>query len=268
MAVLVFEAQQREHCWTTRRTRKMSVFASVKGKAGKEPKILVINPNSSQSMTESLVKTFQASPPAHVTLSFFTGPSECPKSIDNEEGCHDSAQACLPLLLPGMHAREYDAYLVACYSEHPLPRLLRDASGGTVPVLGIFEASVLYSLANILPTDKFGIITTGKVWEALLTDALGRFLGATNSTRFAGVMSTGYTAGELHQVPQADVYRKIGKAAKVLVEDRGARAICLGCAGMVGMKDAITEALGEKWAGKITIVDGVRAGVLLASSMV
>ncbi|KAL5633524.1 hypothetical protein ACGC1H_003872 [Rhizoctonia solani] len=247
----------------------MSVLASVKGRAPKESKILVINPNSSQNMTQSLVNMFQTSPPpAHVTLSFFTGPAECPESIDDDKGCHDSAEACLPLLLPGVRARAYDAYLVACYSEHPLPALLRDASGGNVYALGIFEASVVYSLANTLPTEKFGIITTGKVWESLLTDALGRFLGAPDSTRFAGVISTGYTAGELHKVPQAEVYRKIGEAAKVLVEDRGARAICLGCAGMVGMEEAITEALGDKWAGKIVIVDGVRVGVLLSSGMV
>ncbi|CAE6474098.1 unnamed protein product [Rhizoctonia solani] len=247
----------------------MSVLATVKGRAQKEAKILVINPNSSQSMTESLVKMFQTSPPpAHVTLSFFTGPTECPKSIDDEKGCHASAAACLSLLLPGVHAHEYDAYLVACYSEHPLPGLLRDASGGRTPALGIFEASVLYCLANTSPVEKFGIITTGKVWEALLTDALGHFVGAAGSVRFAGVMTTGYTAVELHQVPQADVYHKIGEAVKVLVEDRGASAICLGCAGMVGMEEAITEALGETWAGKVMIVDGVQVGVLLLISMV
>ncbi|CAE6443962.1 unnamed protein product [Rhizoctonia solani] len=246
-----------------------SALATVKGKPQKEAKILVINPNSSQSMTESLVTMFQTSPPpAHITLSFFTGPADCPKSIDDEEGCHASAKACLSLLLPSVHTQVYDAYLVACYSEHPLPGFLREASQGKVPTLGIFEASVLYSLANTSSSDKFGIITTGQVWEALLTNALENFLGARDSTRFAGVMTTGYTAIELHQVPQAEVYRKIGEAAKVLVEDRGARAICLGCAGMVGMEEAITKALGEKWADKLLIVDGVKVGVLLLSSMV
>ncbi|CEL56289.1 hypothetical protein RSOLAG1IB_07705 [Rhizoctonia solani AG-1 IB] len=245
------------------------ILATLKGGQQKEAKILVVNPNSSQSMTESLVTMFQTSPPpAHVTLSFFTGPADCPKSIDDEEGCHASAKACLPLLLPSVHAQEYDAYLVACYSEHPLPGFLREASQGKVPALGIFEASVLYSLANSSPSDKFGIITTGRVWEVLLTNALGNFLGARDSTRFAGVMTTGLTAIELHQVPQAEVYRKIGKAAKVLVEDRGARIICLGCAGMVGMEEAITQALGQKWANKILIVDGVKVGVLLLSGMV
>ncbi|KAF8705150.1 flavin adenine dinucleotide binding, partial [Rhizoctonia solani] len=246
-----------------------SVLATGNARGQREGKILVINPNSSQSMTESLVTMFQTwPPPAHVTLSFFTGPSECPKSIDDEEGCHASARVCLSQLLPSLHAQEYDAYLVACYSEHPLPRLLREASQGKVPTLGIFEASVLYSLAHTTSSDKFGIITTGQVWETLLTNALANFLGARDSTRFAGVMSTGYTAIELHQVPQAEVYRKIGQAAKVLVQDRGASAICLGCAGMVGMEEAITQALGEKLAEKVLIVDGVKAGVLLLSSMV
>lgn len=175
---------------------------------------------------------------------------------------------CLPLLFPAVQAQRYDAYLVACYSQHPLPRFLREASLGTAPTLGIFEASVLHALAKTGPDEKFGIVTTGQVWETLLTNALHDFLGATASTRFAGVATTGYTAIELHQVSQELVYRRIGEGARSLVEEKGARAICLGCAGMVGMEEAIVEALGEEWSGKVSIIDGVQAGVHLLDGMI
>lgn len=246
-----------------------SSIITVQGAPRKAIRILIVNPNSSESITQSLVDLFRASPPAeHVTLSFFTGPSECPKSIDDEEGCHSSAAACLPRLLPAVQAHQYDGYLVACYSEHPLPDLLRKATGGILPVLGIFESSVLHALAKTGPDEKFGIITTGRVWEALLTNALHNFLGAATTSRFAGVATTGYTAIELHDIPQSELYEKIGQGARILVEERGARVICLGCAGMVGMQEAIRQGLGERWEGKVQIIDGVQAGVVLLDSMV
>jgi Asp/Glu/hydantoin racemase len=240
----------------------------VQGESRKAVNILVVNPNSSQSITQSLVDLFRASPPAaNITLSFFTGPPNSPKSIDDEEGCHSSASACLPLLLPGVQANQYDAYLVACYSEHPLPNLIRTASRHNVPTLGIFEASVVHALAKMGPDDKFGIITTGQVWETLLTNALHNFLGASTTSRFAGVETTGYTAIELHDMPQELVYAKIGEGARKLVEERGARVICLGCAGMVGMEKAIWEGLGNEWKDKVQIVDGVQAGVSLLGTI-
>ncbi|KAF8596848.1 hypothetical protein BDV93DRAFT_527788 [Ceratobasidium sp. AG-I] len=243
--------------------------ATVQGESREAIRILVINPNSSESITQSLVGLFRASPPAaHVTLSFFTGPPDCPKSIDDEEGCHSSAAACLPLLLPAVEAHQYDGYLVACYSEHPLPGLLRKAAGGILPVLGIFEASILHALATTGPDKMFGIITTGRTWESLLTNALHNFFGVTSTSRFAGVATTGYTAIELHNVPQSEVYAKIGGCARMLVEERGARVICLGCAGMVGMEEAIRQGLGGEWKGKVQIIDGVQAGVGLLDSMI
>ncbi|KAG8722136.1 hypothetical protein FRC08_006585 [Ceratobasidium sp. 394] len=243
--------------------------ATVQGESRKAIKILVVNPNSSQSITQSLIDLFRASPPpAHVTVSFFTGPPDCPESIDDDEGCHSSASTCLPLLLPSVQAGQYDAYLVACYSEHPLPDLLRTASGNRVSCLGIFEASIIHALAKTGPDEKFGIITTGQVWESLLTNALHKFLGVSSTSRFAGVVTTGYSARELHDMPQTEVYAKIGQGARELVEKRGARVICLGCAGMAGMEEAIWEGLGSQWKDQVKIIDGVQAGVSLLGGVV
>ncbi|KAF8757842.1 Hydantoin racemase [Rhizoctonia solani] len=183
-------------------------------------------------MTESLVTMFQTwPPPAHVTLSFFTGPQNAPNlSMTRKD------------VMPRQGSAYHSCFLVFMRKNTMAISLLATASTRS---LGFSARHLKASPHNSV--DKFGIITTGQVWETLLTNALANFLGARDSTRFAG----------------AEVYRKIGQAAKVLVQDRGASAICLGCAGMVGMEEAITQALGEKLAEKVLIVDGVKAGVLL-----
>ncbi|KAI9851162.1 MAG: hypothetical protein M1838_004371 [Thelocarpon superellum] len=113
--------------------------------------------------------------------------------------------------------------------------------------MGIFEASVTTSLHCLLPGERFGIVSTGRVWEALLTKGVGGMLGtelsATVSTStstsastatptststtidpaaatvrtgpsavFAGVSTTGLSAAELHSLPSAEVRRRLRDA--------------------------------------------------------
>ncbi|KAI9807816.1 MAG: hypothetical protein M1825_005121 [Sarcosagium campestre] len=104
-------------------------------------------------------------------VTFFTAPSG-PSSINNDADCHESAQHCLPHLLPLLP--RYDAVLIACYSEHPLVGLLSNAhhaetnndnSTSVFPsrtkkkqpiVMGIFESSIHMALRLLrtLPEDK------------------------------------------------------------------------------------------------------------------
>lgn len=135
------------------------------------------------------------------------------------------------------------------------------------PVTGIFEASVSTSLQIIHPEEKFGIVSTGKVWESILTDATIAFLGTESqaSKRFAGVETTGLNATDLHDAPAEEVRRRMKDAVKRLLRKGKVGAICLGCAGMAGMDEMVREAcieeLGEEEGKRVRIVDGVTAGV-------
>jgi Asp/Glu/hydantoin racemase len=133
------------------------------------------------------------------------------------------------------------------------------------PVTGIFEASVAMSLQLIHPNEKFGIVSTGKVWQEILTEAVEAFLGRDGSLRFAGVETTGLNATELHDAPQEEVEGRVKDATKRLLSKGGVGAVCLGCAGMSGMDDWVRSAaideLGEEKGKRIRIVDGVKAGV-------
>lgn len=163
---------------------------------------------------------------------------------------------------------DYDAFLVCCYSNHPLVSQLRKAlteQGLSKPVTGIFEASIATCLQAIDIGQKFGIVSTGSQWEDILEEAVTAIVGAKFSERYAGCQTTGLNADELHTTPKAEVALRMKHATKRLLE-HGAKAICLGCAGMAGMDETVREAcveeLGEQDGHRIKIIDGVVAGVV------
>lgn len=198
---------------------------------------------------------------------FFTAPSG-PKSINDENDAAESARHCLPDLVPLID--RHDGFLVACYSKHPLVQSLKSNDGVKSrhkPVTGIFEASVSTSLQIIAPDEKFGIVSTGKVWEKILSSAVVDFLGTRSeaSRRFAGVETTELNATDLHDAPAEEVQKRVKNAVKRLLRKGNVGAICLGCAGMSGMnkmvREACVEELGDIEGESIRIVDGVQAGV-------
>ncbi|EPS43031.1 hypothetical protein H072_2983 [Dactylellina haptotyla CBS 200.50] len=223
--------------------------------------ILVINPNSTTSITDSLKQMLEPLVPADTILSFFTGPPSAPRSINDSVTSALSADACLPALMP--YIPHHAGFVVACYSEHPLVPLLRQYT--SKPVISIFEASITHALLLKGP-GGWGIVTTGKVWEDLLSISVGNFVGEEGSG-FEGVESTGLNADELHSVGPDEVRKRIGDAVVRLVGRGDVRVICLGCAGMAGLDDAVTRAL-EPLGKSVYIVDGVKAGVMQVYGMI
>ncbi|KAF2190233.1 hypothetical protein K469DRAFT_699839 [Zopfia rhizophila CBS 207.26] len=229
--------------------------------------ILVINPNSTESMTDGLRPLVDSLQFQDTTHDFLTAPSG-PKSINDEDDAVESVKHCLPAL-ESLLVR-YNGFLIACYSKHPLVPILKGdltIKEGRKPVTGIFEASVSTSLQIIHPDEQFGIVSTGKVWEKILSEAVVDFLGTRSeaSKRFAGVETTGLTATDLHDAPPEEVRKRMKDAVKRLLKKGKIGAICLGCAGMSGMDEIVREAcveeLGDHEGSRIRIVDGVQAGV-------
>ena len=203
-----------------------------------------------------------------MNFEYFTAPSGV-ASINNEDDAAISAQECLPVLLPKL--QHFDAFLVCCYSHHPLVALLRseisklDSSSPRKSVAGIFESSVATCLQSLNIDQKFGIVSTGAQWQEILGEAVTALLGSEGSSRYAGTETTSLNANELHTAPKSEVDRRMKEATKRLLAN-GAKAVCLGCAGMAGMDQTIREAcveqLGEVEGGRIKIVDGIVSGVL------
>lgn len=249
-------------------------------------KMLIINPNTSHAMTASLDQMIHALTtefPSSTQLTTYTAP-DGPASINSADDALVSARIVYEDLRPRLE--DYDAHLVACYSVHPLVAGLQDEVAHGIHVTGIFEASIVTALA-LLPMryeeptlerletrQKFGIVSTGTVWEKELSDGVRRFLDLQSvaaTGRFKGVETTGLTAAELHSAPKEVVAARMKEATKRLVRDRDVKVICLGCAGMVGMEDMIRSALveefGEHEAGEIHILDGVKSGIALLEGL-
>lgn len=276
-------------------------------------KILVINPNTTTHMTEALKPIVQRLNYTDVQFDYFTAPSTESTTLPNGHIVHgipsinsgeDSAKSALHVKPFLVHlVPEYDGFLVACYSAHPLVGMLKDeiekyedaapSSASTIAsrprrkyVTGIFEASVTASfslissfrplndggLSKAQAETSFGIVSTGSVWKAELSQAVSDMLVGPcqkdgRSLRFAGVETTGLTAVELHETPEEEVRRRIIDATERLIKDAPhfVSAICMGCAGMAGMEESVREgcvrAYGERHGSRVSIVDGVSAGV-------
>ncbi|EEQ34214.1 Protein dcg1 [Microsporum canis] len=281
-------------------------------------RLLIINPNTSTHMTDALkpivngvnlrgnsaVEIYNGGKVLpdklpEVQVDYFTAPREPTvskegitlegiPSINNGKQSILSAQHCFPHLQSLIG--EYDGFLVACYSPHPLVGMLRRAieeRNNVKPtaaierpfhrrqyVTGIMDASIEMSayFVNCASQEsqqhtpgKFGIVTTADEWkEELDTAARDMLLSNGNDpdlTVFAGVETTGLTASELHSAPADLVKSRIKSATERLKHRAGPslRVISMGCAAMAGMEKAVREAFDTSQ--PVTVVDGTAAGV-------
>lgn len=262
-------------------------------------RVLVINPNSSTHMTDAMESILERLDYEDVEFEYFTAPSHAVtvngrtyEPIPSINSGEESAQSALNCQFVLELIYQFDAFLVACYSAHPLVGALRqkikEVERVKSPirkkyVTGIFEASITTSLSLISAFDfltpgelkkkqaeeTFGIVTTGSAWKEELSKAVTDMLigaGTGFSSRFAGVETTGLTAIQLHTTAPAEVKRRICEATQRLLQNTSYRvgAICLGCAGMAGMEEAVREgcirAYGEAEGDQVRIIDGVVAG--------
>ncbi len=148
--------------------------------------------------------------------------------------------------VPGIlqHADQYDAFLVACYSDHALIRMLREEL--TQPVVGIMEAS-LFCARSL--GGRFGIIASGPRSKYTLEDAV-RSSGLAGFC--AGVRSCDTGVLGLKDRPRDEVLGVMGEVGKKLVGD-GADVVVLGCAGMADLKGKVEEAVGRD----VQVVDSI-----------
>lgn len=116
----------------------MADLPSITGASTKEIKILLINPNGTSSMTNACLRSLEATLPPYCTVSGFTSPHPGPSAIEGHLDGVLSAAAAIRAVVP--IAKGFDAFLVACFSAHPLINALREELEG--PVIGIMEASL------------------------------------------------------------------------------------------------------------------------------
>jgi len=212
-------------------------------------RILVVNPNTTASMTATIERCARAVAGPGVTVDAVNPPFG-PESVE----CHYDEALATPALLAEIAAGQdggYDAYVIACFGD---PGLLAARELVSAPVIGIAEAAM--RTAGYL-AGSFSVVTT-----------LPRVVGHTRDiARRYGVdaLCTGIHACEIPVVRlETDPAARatVTAACASALERDGSEAIVLGCAGMADLCSAISADLG------VPVVDGVAAATLEAEKLV
>jgi allantoin racemase len=175
-----------------------------------------------------------------------------PRSIESDYDELLSVAPCLDVIIP--RKEDFDAVVIACYGNHPLTHAAREIL--RQPVVGIMEAAL--HLACMVGY-SFSIITSGDRAVTMFGRGI-RALGL--ESRCASVRSTHTPVLALEGGRKMEVRELILKEGGRAVEEDAAEVISLGCAGMAGLAEEMTQKLG------VPVVDGVAAGVKVAEALV
>jgi allantoin racemase len=205
-------------------------------------KILVINPNSSVSVTRSMEACLG------LVRDVTNHDIRCTELAKSPPGIETDAHVSqvIPNILEGVAASSADAFVLACFSD---PGIATVRTTTNRPVVGIAEAAYLAALGL---GQRFGIVSLGQssIHRHLRYLKILGFEG-----RLAGDRSINMTVVELMA---GDVVETVSRTARMLRDEDGADVIILGCAGLGGYRQAMQQALG------IPVIDPVQAGVALA----
>ncbi|MEV0227060.1 aspartate/glutamate racemase family protein [Streptomyces sp. NPDC050704] len=219
-------------------------------------RIVVTNCNTTQEMTEDIVRGARAAAGPGTTVTGLT-PAWGPESAEGWLDSYLSAAAVLDTLRT--YDGPYDAVVMAGFGEHGREgvRELVD-----VPVVDITEAAA--HLACLLGR-RYGVITTLERSRGQIEDSLYAAGVAQNCAAVVGTGLGVLELGELGEVGDADRTEVAFVAAAERARDAGAEVLVLGCAGMTGLRRVVSVV--EDKLG-LPVVDGVAAAVKLAESLV
>lgn len=210
--------------------------------------IYVINPNSSQTVTDGISRALEplriAGAPRIVCESIANGPAGVQTQQDVDNAAVALVQRCREL------GSECAGIVIACFSDPGLHAVREVMRPRRVPVFGISESSLLTALSL---GQRFGVI-------AILQTSIARHIrnyGAMGILdRFAGEAAIGLGVTEL-----SDSERTLTRMIEVgrhLIQDKGADVIVMGCAGMANYRHALEQALG------VPVVEPTQAATSMA----
>lgn len=213
-------------------------------------RLLVINPNTTASMTEKIRRSAvaAAAPGTEVTA---VNPDTGVPSI---EGYYDEA-LCLPGLLQEARKGEaagHHACVVACFDDPGIGACREIMTG---PVLGICEAAMH---AAAMVATGFSVVTTLPRSVPIVEELVVRY---GMERRCRAVRAAGIPVLALEEAGDNARRQVRDEVLRAVAEDR-AEAVILGCAGMADLTAWLTAETG------VPVIDGVVAGVKFAEALV
>ncbi|TRW79854.1 Asp/Glu racemase [Mycolicibacterium sp. 018/SC-01/001] len=211
--------------------------------------IWVVNPNTTEAMTDAIARNARAVVAPGTTVVGIT-PHTGPPSIESH---YDEAMS-VPGVLAAIGRGEeegVDGYVIACFGDPGLEAAREVARG---PVIGIAEAA-MHTASHL--GRGFSVVTT-------LARTMGRAADLAEHygmERFCcGIHACELPVLELDRNP--DAMKIVTEACRRAVEDDESDVVVLGCAGMADMCGPISAELG------VPVVDGVTAATLTVQSLV
>lgn len=205
-------------------------------------RILVINPNSSKAMTQSMAQclTGIADKTNHQIDCIELAKS--PPGINTDE----DAKAVVPHIIEAVDQENADAIVIGCFSDPGIQAVREKTS---VPVFGIAQSAYLTALGL---GQRFGILSMGP-------SSIGRHLRYLQDLnlerRMAGDRAMNLT---VEDSLGRDVFEKVSHTANALLAEDGADVLILGCAGLGRYRADLQQKFG------VPVIDPVQAGVQLA----
>ena len=212
-------------------------------------KIAVINPNSTVSMTDKVVRAAADAVPG-VKIVGIT----CHGSPPAIQGPEDDA-ICRPFVMEEVARAALngaDAIVIACFDD---PALAAARASVQVPVLGIGEAGFH---AAMLLGGRFSVVTTLAVAVPVIEENLARYGLASACVR---VRAAGVAVLDLEDEATGAHQKVSAEIARAKAQD-GVSAIVLGCAGMADLAGRMEALHG------VRVVDGVGAAAAFAAALV
>lgn len=207
-------------------------------------KILIINPNTSAEMTETIDKAAKkyALPGTDITT---VQPAEGPAFIASD--CDIALQTPRIIEIVDKNLSAYDYFIIACGFDPGIDACRKI----TKNVIGIGEASIMTACTV---AGRFSYLNTTPASAAAVPERM-RSLGV-DPSRLASARPVG-TSDEIvkkrHEM--LDVYCQVGRKC---IEEDGAGALVLSCAGMSDIKEILEQRL------EIPVIAGVISALKIA----
>ncbi|HWF74880.1 MAG TPA: aspartate/glutamate racemase family protein [Solirubrobacteraceae bacterium] len=211
-------------------------------------RILVINPNATSAMTDDMVRSARAVEPDAEIFGATAG-----HGLPSLEGYRDDVVAAGAVVdLISAHEGSFDAAIVGCFGD---PGLFAARELTEAPVVGLAESSFLTALPL---GHRFSVLTTLERGAPPILDVI-RLHGVEG--RCASVRSTGLTVLEAHGDADAAA-AALEREGRLAIELDRAEVLCLGCGGMVGLRERLEDNLG------VPVIEAISAATALAGALV
>lgn len=215
---------------------------------GAGPKILVVNPNTTSAMTDLIAAAARKVAAAGTEVVGVTAAS----GVGSVESNADEVRAAVGVLhavLDG-EAGGADGYVIACFGDTGLAAAKEAAAG---PVVGMTEAAILTAS---LVARRFAIVTL----PLRTREQSHRALREVGMGDRCSVRAIDVRVGELAAAAATTLDAMTAEGRAALDED-GAEAIILGCAGLAHLVAPLRAALG------VPVVEGVAAAVTMVEGL-